>query len=49
MLGLTVARPRASAAIRGAAVALAAAAKFAPLALAPLFATARADGGCARR
>jgi hypothetical protein len=45
MLGLTVAGPRASAAARGAAVGLAAAAKFAPLALAPLFATA----GGARR
>ncbi len=41
MLGLTVGRPRASAMAQGAAVALAAAAKFAPLALAPLFATAR--------
>jgi len=40
MLGLTIARPRLSAMARGAAVALAAAAKFAPLALAPLFATA---------
>ena len=40
MLGLTVARPRASALATGAAVGLAAAAKFAPLALAPLFATA---------
>ena len=45
MLSLTVAGPRASAALRGAAVGLAAAAKFAPLALAPLFATA----GGARR
>ena len=41
MLGLTVAGPKTSAAARGAAVGLAAAAKFAPLALAPLFATAR--------
>ena len=41
MLALTIDRPRASAAASGAAVALAAAAKFAPLALAPLFATAR--------
>jgi hypothetical protein len=45
MLGLTVAAPRLSAAARGAALGLAAAAKFAPLALAPLFATA----GGARR
>ena len=41
MLGLTVAGPKASAAARGAAIGLAAGAKFAPLALAPLFATAR--------
>ena len=40
MLGLTVARPRASALATGAAVGLAAAAKFVPLALAPLFSTA---------
>lgn len=42
MLGVTVARPGASAVARGAAVGLAATAKFAPLALAPLFATAGA-------
>ena len=45
MLGLTIARPRASALARGAAVGLAAAAKFAPLALAPLFATAGGGDG----
>ena len=43
MLGLTVSRPRASALASGAAVGLAAAAKFAPRALAPLFATASGD------
>ena len=43
MLGLTMARPRASALATGAAVGLATAAKFVPLALAPLFATARTE------
>ena len=49
MLGLTLApaRRRASAATRAVAVGLGAASKFAPLALAPLFATA--DGGPRRR
>src|SRR3712207_5507006 len=41
LLGLTVARPRLSGLARGAAVGLGAAAKFAPPALAPLFARGR--------
>jgi hypothetical protein len=51
LLALTLApsRQRLSAALRGAAVGLGAAAKFAPLALAPLFATAGADPTRPRR
>jgi hypothetical protein len=47
MLGLTIhaARGRVSALLRGGAIALGAAAKVAPAALGPLFATARAGGG----